>query len=59
MTHRKDLLKQGFRHGLFGPKAKLQRAAKRAKASGEITHFRIVPYNKSLHEVYVKKLTKK
>lgn len=55
MTHRKDLIKQGYRHGLFGTKTKLQRAVFVEKKMGTVFKYRIVPYNKTYHELYIKK----
>jgi mannose/fructose/N-acetylgalactosamine-specific phosphotransferase system component IID len=55
VTHRKDLLKKGYRHVMYGSKTMLQRAVNNEKKKGMEFNYRIVPYDKTYHELYIKR----
>jgi len=55
MTHRKDLVKKGFRHGMYGnTREELLPYAKRWQKYGRIKFFRIVP-DEDRFELYIKR----
>lgn len=53
MSHRKDLMKQGFKSKAFGKQETLQNVAIRLKQKGVLKAYRVVPFNKQ-YELYVK-----
>ena len=53
MTHRKDLIKEGFRSFAHGTKRNMEYIASMSKTHKKIKNYRIVKY-KDHYELYVK-----